>query len=121
MHRFVNLTPHAITIVRDDGSTVNVEPSGVFRLRERDIPKERIGGVDVVCRQFYIDPADLAMFDDPTAVYIVSLPALMALETIRYTLPELAQLTIVAPDTGSGAVRDSAGNIIGTRRFVVLS
>jgi hypothetical protein len=119
MYRFVNLTPHAVTVFRNDGSSFTIEPSGkVFRLRERDVVTANIDGVDVVRRQFYIAPEDLELFNDPSAVYIVSLPALMGLATI--TEPDLSQFWIVAPDTGGGAVRDEKGNITGTRHFVIL-
>ena len=119
MRKFVNLTPHPITIFRTDGSTVNVEPSGkVFRLREKDVIVTEIDGVSVVHRQFYIAPEDLEVFSDPSAVYIVSLPALIALSTIKD--PNLSKFTIVAPDTGRGGVRDEKGNIVGTKNFIVL-
>jgi hypothetical protein len=119
MRRFVNLTPHAVTVYRKDGSSFTIEPSGkVFRLKEQDVVTANIDGVDIVRRQFYIDPEDLELFNDPQAVYIVSLPALMGLAKV--TEPNLSQFTIVAPDTGTGAIRDGKGNIVGTRRFVIL-
>jgi hypothetical protein len=122
MTKFVNLTPHKITIFCNDGSTIEVEPSGkVFRLEERDRVIAKIGNVEVVAREFMIPTEIKQFFDNPQAVYIVSLPALMALKTIEKQHPELMDISwIVAPDTGSGAVRDEQGRIIGTRRLIII-
>ena len=122
MTKFVNLTPHKIALYRKDGSTIEIEPSGkVFRLEERDRVIANVEGIDIVAREFVIPTEVKSYFDDPRAVYIVSLPALMALATLEKAHPELMDISwIVAPDTGSGAVRDEQGRIIGTRRFIVI-
>jgi len=122
MTKFVNLTPHKITIFRSDGSTIEVEPSGkVFRLEESDTLIAKVDGVEIVARKFTIPTEVKQFFDDTNAVYIVSLPVLMALKTIEKQHPELMDISwIVAPDTGSGAVRDEQGRIIGTKRLIIL-
>jgi hypothetical protein len=122
MTKFVNLTPHKITIYASDGSMIEVEPSGkVFRLEEKDKVVAKIGNVEVVAREFTIPTEVKQFFDNPEAVYIISLPALMALRTIEKQHPELMNTTwIVAPDTGSGAIRDAEGRIVGTKRLIIL-
>ena len=122
MRKFVNLTPHKVVVYAKDGSVLEIEPSRkVFRLEERDVTIMNIEGVDVVRRTFSIPDDVKSYFDDPNAVYIVSLPALMMLLLVEKPHPELIDVCdIVAPDTGSGAVRDEQGRIIGTRRFIVL-
>jgi hypothetical protein len=122
MTKFVNLTPHKIVLYCKDGSTIEIEPSGkVFRLEERDRVIANVEGIDIVAREFVIPTEVKSYFDDPRAVYIVSLPALMALATLEKAHPELMDISwIVAPDTGSGAVRDEQGRIIGTRRFIII-
>lgn len=82
--------------------------------------------IPVVSRQFD-DPAALLPPEnsgDPDVpwsclvVWVVSLPALMALRAAG-----CVRRDVVAPDTGPGpfgAVRDAEGNIVGVRRFVHL-
>jgi hypothetical protein len=51
--------------------------------------------------------------EDPDTVHVVSLPLAMAWARIL-----VAPRDIYAPDTGSGAVRDEQGRIVGTRRLI---
>jgi len=122
MRKFVNLTPHEIKIITTSGREIIVPPSGkVFRLEEEDEAMGDIEGIEVVRRTFKVPAEAKEMFDDPEAVYIVSLPALMALKTVRKEHPELMDIvTICAPDTGAGAVRDEQGRIVGTRRLITI-
>ena len=122
MRKFVNLTPHEIKIITSEGKEIIIPPSGkVLRLEEEDKAIGDIDGIEVVRRTFKVPTAAKEMFDDPEAIYIVSLPALMALKTVHKEHPELMDIvTICAPDTGAGAVRDEQGRIIGTRRLITI-
>lgn len=112
--KYVNMTPHSILVRKKDGSEFRIEPSGkVFRLEEVDEVVGSVDGVEVVERKFSVSSIP-EEFNDPEAVVIVSLPALMALKTVGLKHEAL----IVAPDTGSGAIRDGEGRIIGTTRFI---
>ncbi len=119
MARIVNLTPHPINIAVKDGRTIEIPPSGKsLRLLEVDEPTDPVlignDEVEVVKRSFSL-PENFPELDDPDVIAIVSLPVLMALRN----RPIAAR--IVAPDTGSGAVRDEKGNIIAVKRFVTLA
>jgi len=122
MRKFVNLTPHEVRIFCDSGEEVVVPPSGkIFRLDEEDEVIGKVNGIEIVRRTFKVPMNVKEMFDDPEAIYIVSLPALMALKTVRKEHPELMDIvTICAPDTGAGAVRDEQGRIVGTRRLITI-
>lgn len=140
--RFVNLTPHPVTIYRRDGegvlARIDPEPESL-RLAEADesvihaaIDLGRSGvnrhdianwysegnyglAVPVVLRQY---SAPLLPPPADQTLYIVSLPALMGLRAAG----ELRR-DIVAPDTGPGpwgAVRDEKGNVIGCYRLCAI-
>jgi len=112
--KLVNLTPHTITVRRDDGSELTIKPSGqVARVTTRDqyagelahfrVPlyKREFGNVEDLP-----DPADLT-------VYIVSS---LVLEAVKQTT---GRSDVVAPDTGPTAIRDDAGRIVAVTRFIV--
>lgn len=89
---FVNLTPHVVNVVDNDGNTVlSVVPSGtVARVNAQTTVVSNIGGVDVV-RTTFGDVDGLPVPQDDT-VYIVSTLVLQALNGTR--------TDVVAPDTG---------------------
>ncbi len=51
--------------------------------------------------------------EDPDTIHVVSLPLAMA-----WARAFVSPRDIYAPDTGSGAVRDEQGRIVGTRRLI---
>lgn len=110
-----NMTPHPVT-VRVGEEEITYEPCGkVFRLVEIDEPYGRdVDGVPVIRRSFAVSITDFPELDDPDAVVIVSLPALMGLKGVH------VRALVVAPDTGSGAIRDEKGQIVAVTRFIVL-
>lgn len=111
--RFVNCTPHAINILREDGSTVTVEPSGtVVRVSTSQEVIDTIDGIPVVRTVF--TNITLPELQDGV-VYIVSTVVLQAMQQLG-----IRRNDIVAPDTGSTAVRDGSGQIVAIRRFQVL-
>lgn len=109
---FVNLTPHPITLVRENGETTTIPPSGV--VARVAVKREKIGELNgfPVHRSIFGEVEGLPEPQDGV-VYIVSFPVLQALQGKRSD--------VVAPDTTpQGAVRDENGQIIGVRGFQTL-
>jgi hypothetical protein len=130
-----NLTPHPLVIfppsapsrVRVEGDrffhpetgeeirplvVIPPDPAGPLRMEEIDEEGDpvRIGDVEVpvVLRVFKVPEPP-----PPGEAMIVSLPIAQAWAR-EYVAPE----GIYVPDTGSGAVRDEKGNIVGTKRLI---
>jgi hypothetical protein len=122
--KILNLTPHPITIRRKDGSEVTIEPSGiVWRLKEEDVEiTERLGfdteGIEVVARRFSVDMSTMPQEVWASDIVIVSLPMLLSLKATLSPMP--TKPLVCAPDTGSGAIRDEQGRIIGTTRLITI-
>jgi len=130
--KIINCTPHDIVVYDDDGKTVivTIPRSEPIRLKEIDeeageikiIDTERSIRIPLIARDFVCPsitpPDDGDGGGDGFEVYIVSLPMLMMLALKADDLPR--SVLFVAPDTGSGAVRDEKGQIIGTKRFITL-
>jgi hypothetical protein len=105
---FVNLTPHAI-VVRIGDRDETFEPSGaIARLEVVDSEAWRVGGIPCVRRDFV-----LASIPEPKpgVVYIVS--AMVLAETKK-----IFREDFVAPDTGSGAIRNEKGHIVAVTGFI---
>jgi hypothetical protein len=105
--RFINLTPHGIT-VRTDGGDVDIPASGqVARVAEQATDAGMLDGIPVVdCRLAEVTGLPPAM--DGT-IYIVSPMVSGAVD---------GRPDVVAPDTGpASVVRDDAGRIVAVRRF----
>jgi len=112
MAKFVNLTPHEIVIRRPDDTDLRVPPSGtVARVAVDETIIESAAGVPTVVRQFGRVEGLPEPRDD--TFYIVSSLVISALENLFDD-----RLDVVAPDTGSSAIRDSDGRIIAVTRFV---
>lgn len=90
-----------------DGAFTPIEPSGMLaRVSEVDVPVEDVHGWP--CRAAEFGAVEGIPDPAPGLVFIVS-------ALVR----DAAQRDdVVSPDTSLGAVRDSAGRIIGTRGFV---
>jgi hypothetical protein len=106
--KFVNLTPHEIVIVGEDGKEkLVIPPSGkVARVEVRQEIVEEISGIPVV-RTLPV----WVHIPEPQegVVYIVS-------SMVAQLLPYRGD--VIAPDTSpSGVVRDEQGRIIGVKRF----
>lgn len=105
MTQFINLTPHAITVV----GLGTIEPSGtvarVAAVRE-ELPNTM--GVRLT-RQAFGKVTGLPA-PQPDTVFIVSAMVLSALGENSYGC--------VAPDTGADAVRNEQGHIVAVRGFV---
>ena len=102
--QIVNLTPHPLNIILDDGTTVTVAPSGV-------VP--RVASDNVVVAPGFVTTTlgDVDGLPDlqPGVLLVVS-------ALVRAALPSRDDL--IGPDTSpQGAVRDQDGRIIGVRGF----
>jgi len=105
----INLTPHSVTVLGEDGQVVaTVRPSGeVLRLPEvvQDTSL-RLAGVPVVEKS--LDPdAKLPPVRDGV-YYIVSLPVAQAARRPDFIVPD-------------DLYRDPEGRVIGCRRFAVIA
>lgn len=128
--KLVNCTPHDVVIVKDDGTTVTLKPSGkVIRLDVEQYVVGKIDGIDVVesevgrvinlpypcdnCERYNVD-CDIVLRDmwcagqKPKKYYVVS-------SMVTMLLPERRDL--LSPDTGPTAIRDDEGNVIAVRRL----
>ena len=110
--KFVNLTPHAVTLVDEPGSVFAViQPSGQLA-RVRTFPRV-VGTVEIEGRNVPIRVNDYGPLDGlpdpvPGICYIVSLLAASAAARLGRT-----EDLLVPDDT----VRDDAGRVLGCRAF----
>ena len=101
-----NLTPHAITIQREDGTQVTVSPSGtVARVNEIRTEQVPLYGIRIVRTDK--GPVENLPAPKTDVVYLVSSIVLDALKGTRYDT--------YAPDTGADAVRNDKGHIVAVR------
>jgi len=107
--KLVNLTPHEIKIVGENGEErLVIPPSGIVaRVRTEQTLVRYVNGIPIV-RTTFGDVEGLPE-PQPNTLYIVS--SLVA-QAVPY------RNDVVAPDTSpNGVVRDSEGKIIGVKRF----
>ena len=108
--KFVNLTPHAVTVRLGSGDRV-FEPSGqVARVAVSSVQTEDIDGIPIFSQTF----GEIEGLPDPQegTIYIVSL-------VVRQAAQKLGRTDVVSPDTSpQGAIRDDQGRIIAVRGFV---
>lgn len=118
VNRAVNLTPHTVTLVLEEGGVVQIPPSGkVFRLEEEEVEVGRLHGIPVVEKVYKLPPLEnFPELQDPDRIVIVSL---VVLEALKPLINEgRIKAFVVAPDTGKRVVRDTEGRIIGTGGLV---
>lgn len=120
INKIINLTPHEIKIVGEDGEAIaTFPPSGkVARVQQEsvEIPEmtKKLGGIKVVKTEY--KEIDNLPPKEEGKIYIVSVVVLQALKQRG-----IERNDVVAPDTGpESVVRDFQGNIIGVKRFMVL-
>jgi len=112
----LNLTPHAIVIQGDDGTSVTIPPSGgVARVAttETVVSVVEVGGtkVPVVARQF----GEVTGLPETDEACIVSS---LVLDAVRVQQPWRKQ--VYAPDTGATAIRDKEGRIVAVRNLITV-
>jgi hypothetical protein len=110
----INLTPHAITIERENGERVTFPPHGVVaRVESLEWDSGRMAaGVPVVIRRFG-RIIGLPLEDEACLVSSLVLEAVKAQQPWRQN--------VFAPDTGATAIRDADGRIVAVRRLVGVS
>ena len=132
--RFINLTPHPITLVTEEGK-IEIPPSGeVLRVAEERKVLEKEELVEEVLykditigekafrneHELYEYLKEKFNVNENGRVYvIVSLPALLSLKAKGFAR-EYQNYLMVAPDTSRRAVRDEQGRIVGVKGFVTL-
>lgn len=110
--QFVNLTPHTINLVLHDGSSWTLEPSGdVARVSEHRDPGVNYTVGDSWIRVVHIKAGDVTGLPEETwgTCYIVSGQVRAAVH---------GRNDVFSPDTGAGAVRNTAGQVIGTNALI---
>lgn len=108
----VNLTPHPVVIIANDGTVIaDIPPSGnVARLAETAVPDGTRGGIPMTRVSLgTIEGLSPAWRD---TLHIVSMPLLMGARAAGVTRTDL-----VYP---FGQVRDETGRIIGCRSLAAL-
>ena len=107
--RFRNLTPHAITVVREDGceTVFQPDPSGPARVSVRTETLPAVAGFRLQ-QQAFGQVENLPEFDGDTVLIVSALVLAMCKD----------RADVVAPDTGRDAIRDDLRLIVAVRGFV---
>ena len=104
----INLTPHTITLISEDGGKKEYPPSGkVARVKTEDVVVGRVDGFPIN-KGKPVEVIDLPGRKEGVC-YIVSLAVLQ----------HCKREDLIAPDTAR-AVRDSDGKIIGVRGWRII-
>ena len=107
--KFRNLTPHAITVVREDGceTVFQPDPSGPARVSVRTETLPAIAGFRLQ-QQAFGKVENLPEFDGNTVLIVSALVLAQCKD----------RADVVAPDTGRDAVRNEQNQIVAVRGFV---
>lgn len=104
---FVNLTPHSIVVVRDDGNgNITIPPSGqIARCAQISSPAGQYEGVPLVNAKF--GPVEGLPDGVPGLVFIVS-------ALVRAAMPGRRDLA-----SPGDQVRDADGRVVGCRNLII--
>lgn len=108
MREIINMTPHAVTLYKEDGTTVTFTPSGtVPRVKQINMPSV----LDDV-------PCNVATFGQVEQLPEFSGDSLKIVSTlVRNACP--TRYDLISPDTSpASVVRDENGNILGVKGFL---
>lgn len=106
--KVVNLTPHEVVVVLENGEKVTFPPSGVVaRVATNEEQLRTVYRVPVVKREW----GQLENVPEPEegVFYLVSSVVFEAAQ---------GRKDLLVPDTGKTAVRDEKGQVVAVRRFV---
>jgi hypothetical protein len=106
--QIINLTPHAIVIAKSDSSqTIIPATTPSARIQQQNVLSHDVDGIPVSVVVY----GEIEYLPDPQpeTVYVVSA---MVAQQCRH------RDDVLAPDTGSSAIRDEAGRIVAVRGFV---
>ena len=96
----INLTPHVITIVREDGNKIELTPSGVIpRVSVKTVPAGEVNGIPLFHNE-YGNVIDLPAPQDGTLLVVSGL--------LKSACPERSDLVVPAKQ-----IRDEQGRIVG--------
>ena len=109
MDKIINLTPHNVRLIKkypEKWDIIDIPPSGdIARLI---FTHTKVGNLIVPIVKVKLDGVmNLPKYDGKTK-YIVS----------RVILETIARTDMISPDTGTGAIRDDRGNIVGVTRWI---
>ena len=100
MTKIINLTPHVINVVREDGTKIEIKPSGVIpRVSVKTVPAGEVNGIPLF-RNEYGEVVDLPPAEDGVLLVVSGL--------LKSACPERTDLVVPARQ-----IRDEAGRIIG--------
>lgn len=105
----VNLTPHDVNFIMEDGMTVTFQSAGIARAKQTNAEAGNIEGFRIV-RASYGEPEGLPMPEAGT-YYIVSVLTAAAAKASGRTTDDL----LLTAD----AVRNEAGQIVGCKAFAL--
>lgn len=106
--KIINLTPHAIIIMDDNGNVIQTfESMGIARADSTETTVDSVNGIDIV-KMSYGNPIGLPDYADDT-VYIVSMLTISAAIAVGRTTDDLL--------TTAALVRDDQGRIIGCKKL----
>jgi len=117
--RIINLTPHPITLIKVDGSKVDVPSSGVVRVMDTAKQIGTLDGIKLIKKSFSkVSDDDIKkikdFLKDKNTIVIVSLQTAMSLrDDDRLSNEEKERIFII-----SNTVRDSNGRIIGAEGII---
>jgi len=112
--KIVNLTPHDLTVYLTDDTTLTIPASGtVARVAQAYTP---LGTLDLGNAQVPLVATTFGTIQglpdpQPGVLYVTS-------GLVAQAAWNLGRTDVLAPDTGSGAVRDDQGRILGVKRFL---
>ena len=115
----VNLTPHELTLICNEGE-LSIPSSGAARLSQSEEVCGQIGDIPVVCTQY--GELQLPEGVEIDGKYVV-VSALVAQGAAQQLL-ELGARAVLIPNTGptpNGAVRDESGRIKGVRSLILVA
>lgn len=112
MTKIINMTPHPLCLLAEDGSVLReIKPSGtIARAEQTDVPVGDIDGFPLV-RSSYGEPIDLPEYEEGAYLF-VSLATAKAAQAVGRRTDDLL--------LSSQQVRDENGNIVGCRGFAIL-
>lgn len=106
MADFINLTPHALTLMLPDGSAITIAPSGtVARVTTEEVVTGEVAGVPIVERSF---GAVEGLPEEGTLCLVSAM--------VAAAVP--GRKGVYAPDTGATAHRNEKGHITAVTRLV---
>jgi hypothetical protein len=117
--KFVNLTPHTITIIKENGEKVEIPSAGVARIKQTEEKIAEVNGITIT-KTSYGELEIPANLDLKGKLVIVS--SLVAQASQKFL--ELGVKGVLVPNTGPtplGAVRDADGRIVGVRSLILVA